>query len=135
MIMPDSGDQARKLAASFAGLAAQVEAYRDSHLSELTKKQQAFLDRVSQGLEDAHDKFVGIAIQETLDSIAGDVKQLDVVTDDAKRALNHLNSVSEGLKIAAGLADLSAAIVTADYGAIPSAIKGIADAVAKKTDK
>jgi hypothetical protein len=133
--MSDSGDQARRLAASFAGLARQVEAYRDSHLSELTNTQQAFLDSVSQGLDDAHDKFIGIAIQQTLDSIAGDVNQLESVTQDAKHALNHLNSVSEGLKIAAGLADLSAAIVMADYGAIPSAIKGIADAVAKKTDK
>jgi len=134
-MMSDSGDQARRLAASFAGLAAQVEAYRDSHVSELTNRQQAFLDDVAQALDDAQDKFVGIAIQETLDSIAGNVKQLEAVTQDAKHALNHLNSISEGLKIAAGLAGLAGAIVTADYGAIPSAIKGIADAVANKTDR
>ncbi len=134
MSMPDAGDQARQLAGFFAALARQVEAYRDSHASELTTEQQEFLDSVSQQLDDTHDKFISIAIQNTLDAMAGDVQQLESVTQKAKDALQHLNTVSEGLKIAAGLADLCGAIMTADYGAIPSALKGITDAISKKTD-
>jgi hypothetical protein len=132
--MPDSGDEARRLAELFAGLARQIEVYRDSHVSGLTTEQQRTLDSVSQQLDNVHDSFIGVAIQDTLDAIAGDVHQLVWVAQEAKNALEHLNTVSEGLKIAAGLGDLCAAIATADYGAIPSTLKSITDAISHKSE-
>ncbi len=127
--MSDAADQARQIAEVFASMSRAVDAYIRSHLKALTPDQQDFLDDLARQLDDTHDAFTAMAIQETLDDVRDDLGAIAAVTGRADQAVKHLQTVGEMMKFAAGLAELCADITTADYGAIPSALANIVEAL------
>ena len=130
--MPDPADQAREIAETFANMSRTVDEYIQDHLAELTPSQLDFLNGVIRQLDDTHDRFIAMAIQKTLDALKDDLNEIAETTQKAEQALKHLNTVAEITKIAAAVAELGADITTADYGAIPSALTNLTDALPKK---
>lgn len=106
-----------------------MDTYIEDHLAELTPGQLDFLNGVIRQLDDTHDRFIAMAIQETLDALKDDLGEIAGITQRAAQALKHLNKIAEITKIAAAIAALGAAITTADYGAIPSALTDLSDAL------
>lgn len=133
--MLDAADQARQLADLFSQMAETVDAYRTQHFEKLTADERNQLEQVIQHLDDIHDQFTAIAIQDTLNSIREDLGQIRVLTTQAEQSLRHLNTVAEIVKVISATAELGQDIFTADYGAIPQAIKDLAQAVAETADK
>lgn len=129
MPIVDPAEQARQIAETFAGMSRAVDAYITDHLAELTPSQFDFLDSVIRQLDDTHDRFIAMAIQQTLDALKDDLSEIAAITTRAEQALKHLNTVAEITKIAAAVAELGADITTGDYGAIPSALTNLADAL------
>ena len=127
MPIVDPADQAREIAETFAVMSRTMDAYVQNHLAELTPSQFDFFNDVIRQLDDTHDRFIAMAIQETLDALTDDLSQIAAVTERAERALKHLNTVAEITKIAAAVAELGADITTGDYGAIPSALTNLVD--------
>ncbi len=127
MPIVDPADQAREIAEMFAAMSRTLDAYVQNHLAELTQSQFAFFNSVIRQLDDTHDRFIAMAIQETLDVLKDDLSEIAAVTRRAEQALKHLNTVAEITKIAAAVAELGATITTGDYGAIPSALTNLVD--------
>jgi hypothetical protein len=128
----DPADQARQIAETFASMSRTVDAFIEDHLADLTPSQFDFLNSVIRQLDDTHDRFIAMAIQETLDALKDDLSDIAAVTQRAEQALRHLNTVAEITKIAAAVAELGADITTGDYGAIPSALTNLAEALPGK---
>jgi|GEM_PF-2914722 len=124
-----NADQARKLADLFANMAQSVDAYRSQHFEELSPDDRARLEDCIQKLDDSHDKFTAVAIQDTLNAIQDDLDRVVSVTTQAEQALKHLKTVAEISKVVSAAAELAMTIATADYGAIPSAIQDVVQAV------
>lgn len=129
MSISDPADQARAIAETFATMSRTIDAHIQDHLAELSPAQLDFLNGVIRQLDDTHDRFIAMAIQETLDALKDDLSEIAEITQKAERALKHLNTVAEITKIAAAVAELGADITTADYGAIPSALTNLAEAL------
>jgi len=129
-----TSSNARQIAALFEGIAESVENYRDQNYSALGPKGRAALDSVLQHLYDLHDRFTGIAIQRTLEFAQEQVDQIIDVTKRAETALKHLRTTQKIIQIASSIAELGEAITTADYGAIPEAIKSASDALSNDSD-
>lgn len=127
MPIVDPADQAREIAGTFEAMSRTMDAYVQNHLAELTQSQFDFFNGVIRQLDDTHDRFIAMAIQETLDALKDDLSQIAAVTERAELALRHLNTVAEITKIAAAVAELGADITTGDYGAIPSALTNLVD--------
>ena len=132
MPIVDPADQAREIAATFASMSRTLDTYIEDHLAELTPSQLDFLNGVIRQLDDTHDRFIAMAIQETLDALKDDLSEIAEVTQRAERALKHLNTVAEITKIMAAVAELGADITTGDYGAIPSAVTNLAETLPGK---
>jgi hypothetical protein len=128
----DPADQARQIAETFASMSRTVDAFIEDHLADLTPSQFDFLNSVIRQLDDTHDRFIAMAIQETLDALKDDLSDIAAVTQRAEQALKYLNTVAEITKIAAAVAELGADITTGDYGAIPSALTNLAEALPGK---
>jgi hypothetical protein len=128
----DPADQARQIAETFASMSRTVDAFIEDHLAELTPSQFEFLNSVIRQLDDTHDRFIAMAIQETLDALKDDLSDIAAVTQRAEQALRYLNTVAEITKIAAAVAELGADITTGDYGAIPSALTNLAETLPGK---
>lgn len=128
-VITDPADQARQIAETFASMSRTVDAYIREHLTELAPDQQDFLDDLIRQLDDTHDRFTAMAIQNTLDALRDDLSEIASVTGRAEQALKHLAKVAKVMKLAAGIAELCADITTADYGAIPSALTNIVEAL------
>lgn len=133
--MPDSADQVRQLAGLFSQMSETVDAYRTQHFTQLTPEERDRLEQLIQQLDDIHDGFTAIAIQDTLNAIRDDLNQITTVTTEAQQSLHHLNTVAHVLKVVSAAAELGSAIITADYGAIPQAIKDLAQAIPQTADK
>ncbi len=132
--MPDAANAARELAELFADTAKAVDAYRSEHLRELTPEQRTDLEQLIQKIDDIHDECTADAIEAALNGIQSDLDRIASVTNQAKRSLQHLKTVEKVTKVASAVAELGAAIMTSDYGAIPSAIQDIAGAVSGDPD-
>jgi hypothetical protein len=109
-----------------------MDTYIQDHFEELTPDQLDFLSTVTEKLDDTHDRFIAMAIRGTLDSLKDDLSEIAAITGRAEQALKHLNKVAKVAEIAGALAELSADIATADYGAIPSALTNLAEAIPDK---
>ncbi len=133
--MSNTADQARQLANLFSRMSETVDAYRTQHFAELAPEERDELEDRIQQLDDIHDDFTAIAIEDTLNSIKGDLDRIANVTTQAQQALHHLNTVAAIIKVASAASELGEAIVTADYGAIPQAIVDLIQAVPKTADK
>lgn len=133
--MPNDADQARQLADLFASMSETVDNYRLQHFETLTPSQREDLEQTIQRLDDLHDEFTSAAIADTLNAIRSDLDQIAAVTTDAQQALKHLNDFATIVNIVAAATELGEDIATADYGAIPQAIKDIAQAIPQKSDK
>lgn len=131
--MSDPANQARDIAETFASMSRTVDAYIRDHLAELRPDQLDFLNDVIRQLDDTHDRFIAMAIQQTLDALKDDLSEIAAVTGRAEQALKHLKTVEDITKILGALAELCADITTADYGAIPSALTDLADALPGKS--
>jgi hypothetical protein len=127
--VPNPADQAREIAETLASMSRTADAYLSAHLEELRPDQQDFLTDLIRQLDDAHDRFTGAAIHETIAGLRDDLSDIASVTRSANEALSHLKTVSAVLKLAAGIAELCADIATADFGAIPAALANIAAAI------
>lgn len=125
----DPAEQAREIAKTFAGMSSTIDQYMEDHLAELTQDQLDFFNGVIRQLDDTHDSLIAMAIQETLDALKDDLSEIAEVTEKAEQALQHLNTVAKITKIAAAVAELGADITTADYGAIPSALTNLVEAI------
>jgi spore maturation protein SpmA len=125
--MSSDADQARQLADLFANMAQEIDAYREQHFNDLSVPQRTILEDAIQKLDDAHDTFTSIAIQDTLNALPDDISQIAAITTQAQKTLKHLNEVAKIVSIASSLAGLAMAITTADYGLIPTAIVSIAN--------
>jgi hypothetical protein len=133
--LPDSTDQAQQLADLFTRLAGEVNAFRDAHYDELTPGQRDDLEENIQQLFDFHDRFAGDVIQNTLDAMQGDLSALTNVTTQAASALKHLQTIQAVVNIVSAAATLAQDIIIADYGAIPEALRALAQAVQNPSDK
>lgn len=133
--MFNSAAPARQLASLFSRISESLDAYRNRYFAELTPEQRDELEDRIQQLDDIHDGFTAIAIQDTLNSIKGDLDQITTATTQAQQSLRHLNTVAQIIKVASAASELGQAIVTADYGAIPQAIKDLIQTVPKTADK
>lgn len=122
-------DHARQIAEVFASISRTLDVYIQAHLMELRPDQQDYLGDLIRQLDDAHDLFTAMAIQETLNALRDDLSDIAAVTARAEQALKHLERVGEIMKLAAGLAELCADVTTGDYGAIPSALANIVEAI------
>lgn len=127
--MLDRADQARQIAAVFARMSRNMDAYIRDHFEELSPNQLDFLNDVTEQLDDTHDRFIAMAIRGTLDALKDDLSELASITGRAEQALKHLNKIAEVARIAGALAELCADITTADFGAIPSALANLAKAL------
>lgn len=125
----DPAEQARAIAQTFANMSGVMDNYIQDHLAELTPRQLDFLNGVVRQLDDTHDRFIAMAIQQTLDALKDDLGEIAEITQRAAQALRHLNKIADITKIAAAL---GADITTADYGAIPSALADLAGALPGK---
>jgi hypothetical protein len=132
--MFDPADHARQIAALFARMSRSMDTYIRDHFEELTPNQLDFLNDVTQQLDDAHDRFIAMAIRGTLDALKDDLSELASTTGRAEHALRHLNKVAEVAKLAGALAELCADITTADFGAIPTALTNLAKALPEKSE-
>ena len=133
--MPDTADQAQQLADLFTKLAGEVDGFRNEHYDDLSAQQRADLEAQIQRLCDFHDQFCGDAIQNTIDALQGDLTHLRNVTQQATDALKHLKSVAQVINIVSAASSVVSAIVTADYGAIPDALRSLVQAVQPPSDK
>ncbi len=133
--MSNAADHARQLANLFAQMSEAVDAYRTQHFVELTPEQRQELEDRIQQLDDIHDRFTETAIEDTLNSIKGDLDRITAVTTHAQQSLAHLNSVGEVIRVVSAASALAEVILTADYGAIPQAIEDLIQAVPKTADK
>src|SRR5579875_2719842 len=115
----DAGDQARAAAAAFARMADFLDDYRTQHFDELSPEQRAALREAEQRLDDVFNRLIQLAVQGTLDSIAGD--------------LARLSRYEEILKIAASAIALGTAALSGDAGMIASAIEDLANLLPKQT--
>jgi hypothetical protein len=125
----DPANEAREIAETFASMSRTVDAYMEDHFAELTQDQLDFFNGVIRQLDDTHDRLIAMAIQETLDALKDDLGEIAGITRKAEQALKHLNTIAKITKIAAAVAELGADITTADYGAIPSALTDLAEAL------
>jgi hypothetical protein len=130
--MFDPADQARQIAQTFARMSRSMDTYIQEHFEELTPDQLDLLNGVTQKLDDTHDRFIAMAIRGTLNALKDDLSDIAAVTGRAEQALKHLNKVAKVAKIAGALAELSADIATADYGAIPSALTNLGETIPDK---
>jgi 5-methylcytosine-specific restriction endonuclease McrBC regulatory subunit McrC len=133
--MPDATDQPQQLADLFTKLAAEVDAFRSAHYDELSPQQRGHLEEKIQQLYDFHDQFAGDAIQNTINALKGDLTQLNNVTRQAADALKHLNSVAQVVNIVSAASTIASDVMTADYGAIPEAVRLFVQAVQAPSDK
>ena len=129
--MPDAAETARQLADLFAQAAKAIDDYRAQHLKQLTPQQRMDLEEAIGKIDDVHDECTADAIAATLESIQSDLDRIAGVTAQAQQALQHLETVEKVTKIASAVAELGAAIMSGNYGAIPSAIEDVADAAKK----
>lgn len=131
MISPadSSADDARQLAALFAGMAEDVDEYRGSHLRDLTPRLRVKLEDAVQQLDDAHDNFTSATIRKTLDEIADDLDEIAAVTALARQAVKQVKNTAKVASVAASVAALALAITSADYGAVPSALEDVTEAL------
>lgn len=123
--MADEADRARQLAELFANMAQTVDDYRSKHFADLSQAQRTLFEEAIEQLDDAHDDFTSLAIEETIEALENDLPKIAALTAQAGNALEHLNNVAKVAKIAASLGALAAAVTTADYGLIPGAIEDI----------
>ena len=133
--MTGSNDQAQQLADLFTQLANEVDAFRNAHYDELSPAQRADLEDKIQQLYDFHDEFAGDAIQNTLNAMQGDLSQLTSITAQAKKALQHLETVQRVVNIVSAASTLAEDIISADYGAIPDSVRVLAQAIQPSPDK
>jgi archaellum component FlaC len=133
--MPGAADQAQQLADLFTKLADEVDAFRNAHYDDLSAPQRAELEEKIQQLYDFHDRFAGDAIQNTIEAMQGDLGALTKITGEAKDALQHLKTVERVVNIVSAASTLAEDIVTADYGAIPEAVRGLAQSIQTPSDK
>lgn len=133
--MPGPTDQAQQLADLFTQLANEVDAFRNAHYDELSSAQRADLEDKIQQLYDFHDEFAGDAIQNTINAMQGDLSQLTSITNQAKKALQHLETVQRVVNIVSAASNLAEDIITADYGAIPDSVRVLAQAIQPPPDK
>src|SRR5579883_255543 len=120
----DAGDQARAAAAAFARMADFLDDYRTQHFDELSPEQR---------LDDVFNRLIQLAVQGTLDSIAGDLARIEAVTSAAQKSLARLSRYEEILKIAASAIELGTAALSGDAGMIASAIEDLANLLPKQT--
>lgn len=133
--MLNAADAARQLAALFSRFSESVDAYRTQYFAQLTPEERHQLEGRIQQLDDIHDRFTEIAIEDTLNSIKGDLDRITAATTQAQQSLAHLNTVADIVNVVSAASALGEAILTADYGAIPQAILDLIQAVPKKADK
>lgn len=131
--MGQTADQVRELADLFTKMSETVDAYRTQHFEELAPDERLRLEQLFQQLCDLHDQFTALAIEDTLEAIQSDLDDVVTVTGQAQRALQHLTKISELASLVSAAVELGAEITTADYGAIPSALKDLVQALPKKT--
>ena len=130
-----TADQARQLAGLFSEIAQTVDAYRTEQFSELTAEEREQLEGLIQRIDDIHDQFTAVAIEETLNAIRGDLDQISSVLTEAQQALRHLQAVAEIMRIVSAVAELGEGLALGDYGAIPQGIEDLVQAVQKPADK
>ncbi len=133
--MANGADRARQLASLFSEMSETVDAYRTQHFDQLTAEERERLEQFIQQLDDIHDGFTAVAIQQTLDAIRGDLDRITEVTAKAQQSLRHLNTIAEIAKVVSAAAELGEAILTGDYGAIPQSIQDVVQAVSQPADK
>jgi hypothetical protein len=132
--MSNTADQARELANLFSQMADTVDAYRSQHFTELSLQDRVRLEGEIQQLEDIHDRFESVAIEDTLKGIQSDLNQITTVTSQAKDSLNRLTAVEQIISLVSAAAELGADITSGDYGAIPQSIKELIEAIAGNSD-
>lgn len=132
--MSNTADQARQLANLFSQMADTVDAYRTQHFSDLSLPDRVQLEGKIQQLEDIHDRFEAIAIEDTLEAIQTDLNRITNVTVQAKNSLGHLKTVQEIITVVSAAAELGADITSGDYGDIPQAIKSLVGVISGDSD-
>ena len=132
--MSNTADQARQLANLFSQMAETVDAYRTQHFSDLSLQDRVRLEGEIQQLEDIHDRFEAIAIEDTLQAIESELNQIESVTVQASNSLKHLKTVQEIITVVSAAAELGADITAGDYGDIPQAIKDLVGVVTGDSD-
>ncbi len=132
--MSNTADQARELANLFSQMADTVDAYRTQHFGDLSLQDRVRLEGEIQQLEDIHDRFEAIAIEDTLQAIESDLNRITNVTVQAKNSLGHLKTVQEIITVVSAAAELGADITSGDYGDIPQAIKDLAGVISGDSD-
>lgn len=132
--MSNTADQARELANLFSQMADTVDAYRTQHFSDLSLQDRVRLEGEIQQLQDIHDRFESIAIEDTLQAIESDLNRITNVTVQAKNSLGHLKTVQEIITVVSAAAELGADITSGDYGDIPQAIKDLVGVISGDSD-
>lgn len=114
-------------------MSAIVDDYRSRHFDELAPEERLRLEQLFQELCDIHDQFTVLAIEETLQGVQADLDEIVSVTGEAQRSLEHLNKIAEITALVSATVELGTDITTADYGAIPQALREIAQALPKQS--
>ena len=127
--MGQTADQLRQLAELFSKMSETVDGFRTQHFEQSTPEERLRLEQLFQQLCDLHDQFTTLAIDSTLQELESQLADIVSVTSEAQHALQHLNTVAEITGLVSASAQLGADILTADYGAIPRAIKDIVQAL------
>ncbi len=130
--MGETADEVRQLADLFSKMSGTVDDYRTQHFDALAPDERLRLEQLFQQLCDLHDQFTALAIEDTLQAMQSDLKNIVSVTREAQSSLQHLQKIADIANLVSATVELGADITTGDYGAIPSALQEIVKAIPKK---
>lgn len=119
--MPDAADFAKL----FFQWSQAVDDYRDQHFDELSPDQRSRMKDFAHQLDDISDHFTIIDIDETLESIRGDVQQIESVTTQAKAALKKLQTIEEVTKVICAVVALGIAAETGNVGTVEGSLEDL----------
>ncbi len=123
--MPDAADFAKL----FFDWSQSVDDYRDEHFDELSPDQQSRLKDFAHQLDDISDHFTIEDIDETLQSISGDLDDIAKVTTNAKAALKRLQTIEEVTKVIAAVVAIGVAAETGNIGTIEGSLEDLGNLI------
>ncbi len=123
--MPDAANLARL----FFEWSQALDDYRDEHFDELSSDQQSRLKDFAHHLDDISDHFTIEDIDETLESIRGDVKEIAKVAGDAKGTLKKLQTLDEVTKVVAAMVAIGVAAETGNIGTIEGSLEDLGNLI------
>jgi hypothetical protein len=129
MVPVNIADQAQQLSDLFRQLSMSLDQYRAANAAALSAGQRQQLADNAQHLDDFAEQFTGQAIQATVTSIQGNIKNIIAATQDAQKAIKKAALIEKVASIAAAAVALGAGIATGNPETIASAADGLVSAI------